>query len=99
MNTSNVQQRVEDLCMRLGLTANAKARGQITVTSSGLPPVELDIVGGSSVKWVTVRAPGMHSRSVFPTKEPDELPKAVVRNVLLSILDLTIRQWEEEALG
>lgn len=43
---------------------------------------------GGKLAWVTVRARGTQTRAVFPTKKPEELPKAVAKNVLAALLDL-----------
>lgn len=102
MNETTVQRRYEELMSRLNLFVKAKAPRTALVSLQGvrLPPVEVQIhTKGRAVDWVTVRAPGQASRSVFPTKVPTELPKAVVRNVLLAILDMAAGAEAGETLG
>lgn len=81
-----------DLLLHLGLAPilqqnneQIELRAQVgpVVATAAFEPDRLD-----RIAWVTIRGKGAQTRTVFPTKKRGDLPKAIARAMLATMLDL-----------
>ncbi len=73
---------------------------QLTVLRFQFPVSAVAQFEAGRLGWVTVRARGTQTRSVFPTKDLRDFPKAVARAVLAAMLELAaILEADPVAVG
>ena len=75
----------------LGAAASLRSPEQIRAHLLADDPAEYPVFA----TWyppghVTIRAYGVQTRTVFPTKNPNDYPRAVARAVLAALLDLSL---------
>ena len=80
-----------ELLLHLGIAPSSRTgERELRVFTNGLPGVEttttLDKKG--SIRWVSIRAPGVQTRSVFPTQEPADMGRAIAKSILVALLEL-----------
>lgn len=73
----------------LGIPSDITPDGRhLTVSNTPWPVTASSHFKAEKLQWVAVRAKGVQTRAIFPTKVPSDLPKAVAKNVLAAMLDM-----------
>jgi len=93
MKAPTTLQETASLLVHLGFGIADLATGLSDVLAVTSPELSVPVTAEANyergqLKWVSIRAPGVQTRSVFQTQDPAGMAKAIARSIMAVMLEL-----------